>query len=108
MYSDPLVHTSPCFTVIQSLVTIQPPSSVAVYVVTEMWIQLNYCETWAGAYQRITTDLPSHSGLHKHNIIAMYVCEAKTHARVADVEPAIEFETLNAIEQELMMGSKGV
>ena len=41
-------------------------------------------------------------------IIAMYVCEAKTHARVTDVEPAIKFETLNAIEQELMMGSKGV
>ena len=54
------------------------------------------------------TDLPSHSGLYKHNIIAMYVCEAKTHARVTDVEPAIEFETLNAIEQELMMGSRGV
>ena len=38
----------------------------------------------------------------------MYVCEAKTHAHVTDVEPAIEFETLNAIEQELMMGSKGI
>ena len=26
---------------------------------------LKYCETWASAYQRIITDLPSHSGLYK-------------------------------------------
>ena len=25
---------------------------------------LNYCKTWASAYQRIMTDIPSHSGLY--------------------------------------------
>ena len=50
---------------LQSQCFVQPFTDEGGCVVTET--SVNSCKTWASVYQRIITDLPSHSGLYKQS-----------------------------------------